>query len=144
MWMGRSGTSTIPAQLAGQERCGRTNRTPLAIDQCSIFSRRRDDRNPPGTRRDVAFRVPTFELRGAGGVTFWLAIRRSDEATTSESRPLPLSNGASIGPMPLPFLMPGSYRICLDARDVPTGAPVVERRVVAEWSLVITAAERWT
>lgn len=88
--------------------------------------------------------MPTFELRGAGGVTFWVVIRRSDDATTvSESRPFPLGNGGSINPHGLPFLAPGTYRICLDARSVPVGASVLERRPVAEWSLLITAPEKW-
>lgn len=98
-------------------------------------------RAPAGT---WLFVVPTFELRGAGGVTFWITVRRSDgDTSVSEYGPLALGNGGSIAPFGLPFLAPGSYRVCLDARGVPVGAPPIERRPVAEWGLVITRPQRW-
>jgi hypothetical protein len=116
-------------------------RSPLiTVRQSATDAATETHRAPAGT---LLFVVPTFELRGAGGITFWVVIRASDNRPVSESAPYPLSNGGSINPFTLPFLAPGSYRVCLDARDIPVGAPVVERRRVADWSLVITQPERW-
>lgn len=117
-------------------------RSPLiSVRQAATDAATDTHRAPAGT---LLFVVPTFELRGAGGITFWVVIRGSDDHPMSESAPYPLSNGGSIIPFTLPFLAPGSYRVCLDARDIPVGAPVVERRQVADWPLVITQPKRWT